>query len=170
MDPHSFFIRLQPVTASTASLVRAFAAAGLQDSPYAEPLLAAFDGALAGESDEYRAIAAWHHDAVVGLGVFGETAGAVGAGRIYLIAVDASVRERGVAAKLLEAVCSELAARGARFAMIELPGEPRFAPVRRLAERLGFRERGRLDDYHRDGVPLILLRRELVAAPTDPVS
>ncbi|MDQ4079336.1 MAG: GNAT family N-acetyltransferase [Gemmatimonadota bacterium] len=153
-----------------ASSVRAFATTTLDGSRYAEPLLAAVDGALAGDSDEYRAIAAWHDDAIVGLVVFGETAGALGAGRIYLIAVDASVRERGVAAQLVDAVCSELATRGARFAMIELPGEPHFAPLRRLAERKGFREQGRIDHYLREGVPLILLRRDLGPIRSGPIS
>ena len=156
---------LRPVTASTASPVRSFATAALSDSQYAEPLLTAVDGAIAGTGDEHRAIVAWHDDAIVGLIVFGQTAGALGAGRIYLIAVDASVRGRGVAAQLVNAVCSELAARNARFAMIELPGEPRFAQARRIAERMGFREEGRVDDYHREGVPLLLLRRDLVPDP-----
>jgi ribosomal protein S18 acetylase RimI-like enzyme len=170
MDPRPFSITLHPVTASTASPVRSFASVALGDWEYAEPLVAALDGALAGESDEYRGIVARHGDTIVGLIVFGETAGALGAGRIYLIAVGASARERGVAAQLVDAVCIELAGRGARFAMIELPGEPRFAPVRRLAERMGFREQGRIDDYLRDGVPLILLRRDLAPNRNDSAS
>lgn len=78
-----------PVTASMASSVSAFVTAVLNDSRYAEPLIATVDGALGGDRDEYRAIAAWHDDAIVGLVVFGATAGALGAGRVYLIAVDA---------------------------------------------------------------------------------
>ena len=170
MDPRAMPIALQPVTASAAASVRAFATAALSDSQYAEPLLAALDGALARENDEYRAIVAWHDNAIVGFIVYGETAGALGAGRIYLIAVDAGARERGVAAQLVDAVCNELAASGARLAMIELPGEPRFAPVRRLAERMGFRQQGRVDDYLRDGVPLILLRRDLAPTRSDSAS
>lgn len=161
MDPRSLPVTVRPVTASMAASVRAFAAAELHDARYAEPLLAAVDGTLAGNSDEYRAMVAGRDDGIVGLIVFGETAGALGAGRIVLIVVDASARERGVARQLVDAACSELAARGARFAMIELPGEPVFTPVRRVAVRMGFREEGRIDDYHADGVPLILLRRDL---------
>jgi ribosomal protein S18 acetylase RimI-like enzyme len=142
----------------------------LAGSEYAEPLLDVLDGALAHDSDEYRAIAAWHDDAIVGLIVFGETAGALGAGRISLIAVDASVRERGVGAQLVDAACNELTARGARFAMMELPGEPRFAPVCRLAVRMGFREHGRIDDYLREGVALLLLRRDFAPTRSDAAS
>ena len=168
--PSSVDPTLRPVTASTASLARAFATAALSDSRYAEPLLAALDGALPGGTDEYRAIAAWNGDALMGLIVFGETAGALGAGRIHLIVVEAGARERGVAARLIEAACDELAARGSRFAMMELPAEAPFAPVRRLAKRAGFREEGRIDDYLREGVPLLLLRRDLVPIRSDSAS
>jgi RimJ/RimL family protein N-acetyltransferase len=37
----------------------------------------------------------------------------------------------------------------------------RFASIRRLAERAGFREEGRIDDYVRDGRAFVLLRRDL---------
>lgn len=170
MDPRPMSVTMKPVTASTAASVRSVAAAALRDSQHAESLLAALDAALAGASDEHRAIVALHDGGVVGLIVFGETAGALGAGRISLVAVDASARDRGVAAQLVAAVCDDLAASGARFAMMELPGEPGFAPVHRLAVRMGFREQGRIDDYLRDGVPLILLRRDLAPTRSDAAS
>jgi ribosomal protein S18 acetylase RimI-like enzyme len=160
----------RPVTASAASAVRSFANAALSDTVYAETLLATLDKAIAGTSGEYRAIAAWHDDAIAGLIMFGTTAGAVGAGRIYLLTVDERTRGRGVATHLVDAACGELAAGGARFAMIELPGERRFAQLRRLAVRMGFREEGRIDDYEREGVPLLLLRRDLAQPRMDPAS
>jgi ribosomal protein S18 acetylase RimI-like enzyme len=168
--PSSIDPVLRPIAASVGSAARSFATAALRDADYAEPLLAALDHAIAGAGDEYRAIAAWHDDAIVGLIVFGITAGALGAGRIYLITVDANARGRGVAAQLVDAACGELAGGGTRFAMIELPGEPRFAHVRRLAVRMGFREEGRVDDYHREGVPLLLLRRDLLHTRNDSAS
>lgn len=35
---------------------------------------------------------------------------------------------------------------------------------------MGFREQGRIDDYLREGIPLILLRRDLVPTRSDPAS
>jgi ribosomal protein S18 acetylase RimI-like enzyme len=155
---------LEPVTAATASAVRSLAVAALSDSRYAEPLMAALDGAIAGISAEYRALAARRNDDIIGLVVFGYFAGVNGAGRIYLVVVDSSARERGIARRLVGAACEELAASGARFALMELPGEQQFATLRRLALGMGFREEGRLDDYHRDGVPILFLRRDLAPA------
>ena len=136
----------------------------LGDAPHAEPMLAALANALTRTSDEYRAIVARDGRTVLGVIVFGEVAGARGAGRIYLVAVNGAARRRGIARALVDAACRELSERRARFAMIELPAHTRLEDVRRLVERAGFREEGRMDDYVRDGVPLVFLRRELGAS------
>jgi ribosomal protein S18 acetylase RimI-like enzyme len=127
-------------------------------------MLAALANALIRPSDEYWAIVARDGRTVVGVVVFGEVAGARGAGRIYLVAVDGAARRRGVARALVDAACQELSQRQARFAMIELPAHARLTDVRRLIERAGFREEGRMDDYVRDGVPLLFLRREFAVS------
>jgi ribosomal protein S18 acetylase RimI-like enzyme len=136
----------------------------LADAPYGEPMLASLESALTRSTDEYQAIVVADASVLVGLIVFGETAGARGAGRIHLVAVDAKARRRGIAMDLINAACARFGEQGARFVMIELPVDPRLASVRRLAERAGFHEGGRIDDYVRDGVALVLLRRDLRAA------
>jgi ribosomal protein S18 acetylase RimI-like enzyme len=152
---------LRPLAARDYSAARALITSTLGDAPYAEALLAVLESTLARATDEYQAIVACDASALVGLIVFGETAGARGAGRIHLIAVDAIARRRGLATQLIDAACARLGERGGRLAMIEIPTERRLAGVRRLAERAGFHEAGRIDDYARDGVALVLLRREL---------
>ena len=152
---------LHHVVAPDSTAAHTLALTVLGDAPHAEPMLAALDSALMRVSDEYRAIVAREGSAVVGVIVFGEVAGARGAGRIYLVAVDAAARRRGIARALVDAACQELAERRARFVMIELPAHARLTDVRRLVERAGFREEGRMDDYVRDGVPLLFLRRAL---------
>jgi ribosomal protein S18 acetylase RimI-like enzyme len=152
---------VHPLTAPDSSAARALAISVLGDAPYAELLSAALESALAGATDEYEAIVARHGRALVGLAVFGETAGARGAGRIHLVAVDATARRRGIALDLIDAACKRLREQGARLVMIELPADPRLSIARRLAERAGFREEARMEDYLRDGVALILLRRDL---------
>jgi ribosomal protein S18 acetylase RimI-like enzyme len=163
MVPDRFVtVTLLPLAAPDSAAARALADTALGDAPYAEPLLASLDGALTAASDEYRAIVAHDEGALVGLVVFGETAGARGAGRIYVVVVDAAARRRGIATALLEAACHDLGARGARFVAIELPEDPHVERGRWLADRGGFREEARVSDYVREGVGLVFLRRDLV--------
>jgi ribosomal protein S18 acetylase RimI-like enzyme len=98
---------------------------------------------------------------IVGLTLFGEVAGSVGTGRVHLIAVTASARLHGVAIQLCDAALAELAARGARLAIAEVPDDPVVASGRALLTRCGFLEEARVADYYRDGVAMVVLRREL---------
>ena len=152
---------LHPLTEPDSSAGRALALSVLGDAPYASLLSSALESALAGATDEYQAIVARDGRALVGLVVFGETAGARGAGRIHLVAVDVTARRRGIALNLVDAACTRLREQSARFVMIELPADTRLSGARRLAERAGFHEEGRMEDYLRDGVALVLLRRDL---------
>ena len=133
----------------------------LADAPHGEPLLASLEAAIRSVSEEYRALVADEGDRLAGVIVFGEVAGARGAGRIYLLAVDASARGCGLGAALVHAAFTDLGAHGARFVVIELPEEPRLAPAVRLAARTGFFEEARVGDYVREGVGLLVLRRNL---------
>ena len=150
---------LRPLTARDAPAARALADAVLADAPCGEHHRLTLDSVLTSATGEYLALVAAEESALAGLIVFGETAGARGAGRIYFIAVDASSRRRGVATALAEAACRDLTERGARFVMIELPDDPHLAGARLVAEHAGFREQGRIADYLSDGVSLLLLRR-----------
>ena len=161
MVPHQVVTAtLRPLTSLDASAARVLADAVLGAAPYAEPFRAALDAALRCGSDEHRAIVAHDADVLVGLIVFGETAGAHGAGRIYFIAVDERARGRGVATTLLEAACRDLRERGARFVAIELPEDPHLVGGRAVAHRAGFYEEARVSDYMGPGVGLALLRRD----------
>ncbi|MGQ0715538.1 MAG: GNAT family N-acetyltransferase [Gemmatimonadaceae bacterium] len=154
-------ITVRAVTAPEASSLRSFAISLLGDSSYAEPLISTLESAIAREGDDYRALVADDAGALVGVIVFGETAGARGAGRISLVGVEPSRRRRGVATQLLQATCVALRDRGCRFVAVELPTDSRYAAARALVEGSGFREEGRIDDYLREGVALALLRRDL---------
>lgn len=157
-------VTLRPITPSDATPARALGDAVLADAPSADSILATLDAALRSPSDEHRVIVACDANTLVGLIVFGETAGAVGAGRVYFVAVDASVRRRGIATTLIDAACSELRSRGARFVGVELAEDPRLDAARALAERTGFRREGAVSDYVRDGIGLAFLRRDFGAA------
>ena len=158
-------IALQAVSAWDASSLRAFGISVLGDSPYPEPMLAALDAALGRESDEYRGIVASDDGALAGLIVFGAMPGALGTGRIHLVAVRPETRRRGIARDLIDAACAWLGERGGRLTMIELAADPWFEAAQQLARRTGFREEGRIDGYVRDGAALLLLRRDLQVLP-----
>jgi ribosomal protein S18 acetylase RimI-like enzyme len=130
---------------------------------FAEGMLASLDEALRSGSDEYRAVGAHDGNALIGFVVFGGIAGTLGAGRIYFVAVEANARRRGIATALMEAACTDLESRGSRFAVIELLEEPLLAAGLALAHRTGFREEGRVSEYVRAGVGLLLLRRDLAS-------
>jgi ribosomal protein S18 acetylase RimI-like enzyme len=79
------------------------------------------------------------------------------------VVVTAGARLQGVALALMEAVHRDLAARGARFVLAEVPDDAIGRPARELLDRCGYVEDSRVPDFFREGVPLLLLRRELPA-------
>lgn len=99
----------------------------------------------------------------VGLAVYGEFAGASGAGRIRGVAVSPLARRRGIGRALISEAVRDLTLSNARFVLVELPDEPdmRFCAV--LLEACGFREEARARDLVADGVAMRFLRRELQA-------
>ena len=99
---------------------------------------------------------------VVGVGIFGLVAGSQGAGTMYAAAVDRGARRRGIGRALVRAAADSLAARGARFVIVEVPDDP--AATARFVELLaasGFGETARVPDLYRDGVALAFWRRDL---------
>ncbi|MEJ7809604.1 MAG: GNAT family N-acetyltransferase [Gemmatimonadaceae bacterium] len=164
--PTSFEIR--PARPGDATAARSLLRDAFVGTPYLpralEMLEEALEEALGGTSREALAIvAAGAGGAVVGLAAYGETAGAVGAGRLHLIAVTASTRRRGVGARLVHAVARDLGESGARFIIAELPDDSRLAPGRELLLRCGFGEEARVPDFYADGVALAFFRRALGA-------
>ncbi len=61
----------------------------------------------------------------------------------------------------VRAALAELAERGARFVLAELPDDTPLAPIRELLHRCGFSEEARVPDYFADGVALTFLRCDL---------
>jgi ribosomal protein S18 acetylase RimI-like enzyme len=160
MVPGSVTTTLHPLATPDATAARELVLSVFADAPYGDLMMGALENALQRTTNEYQIIVASEDTEVAGVIVFGETPGACGAGCIHLIAVDGKARRHGVATALIDAACARLAEQGARFAMIELPADARLAPVRALAQRTGFLEEARVDDYVRDGIGLVFLRRD----------
>ncbi|HEU4563549.1 MAG TPA: GNAT family N-acetyltransferase [Gemmatimonadaceae bacterium] len=152
---------VRPPSAGDAAAGLALVTAAVDGTPYAPHLLDLAREALTGGSAESRALAAEHAGEMVGVVVFGEVAGAVGAGKVHLAVVTALARLRGVATLLLDAAVAEMAERGARLVIAELPDDPRVAPGAALMRSGGFAEEGRVPDFYADGIALVILVRRL---------
>jgi ribosomal protein S18 acetylase RimI-like enzyme len=152
------------VPVSPSLLARACAAVegALHDTHYLDGALDALRSAVAAPGDDGHALACVSDDALDGVIVFGLFGGASGAGRLHFVLVEQAARRTGTARALVDAALHALTASGARFALVELPDDPRELPgARDLFRALGFSEESRVDDFYRDGVGLSFLRREL---------
>ncbi len=140
----------------------AFIAHDAAGTPYVEVPRYFLRLALEGRTAESRGIVADRDGEMLGFALYGDVAGAVGTGRIHFIGVTASSRLNAVGVSLCDAAVDDLAACGARIVVAELPDDPLLVSGRALFARCGFTEVGRVPDYYRDGIALIILAR-----PTD---
>jgi GNAT superfamily N-acetyltransferase len=125
------------------------------------PLLSAVELAALNPSTEQCGLVAEVAGHLAAIAVYGEYAGAVGAGRLHLVAVDERHRRRGLGTLLIERIGTELESRSARFLLTELPDErPALADYFAFLRASGFVEESRVPDFYRDGVGLVLMRRE----------
>ena len=150
---------LRAATPADLRATRELLAGSIGQSPYAA-LAGCADDAVPG-GDECRALVADAGRDIIGVVVFGQVAGTIGAGKLHLVAVSTEARLKGAATELVRAALADLAARGARLVVAELADDPIFRPVRALLRRCGFVEEARIDDYYRDGVALIVLRHQI---------
>ena len=162
--PRPSSIKLRPLRRDDATGVHALVMEEINRSPYGGGPLAALDRALDGKGPEYQGIAAIEDARIVGVVIYGTTAGAEGAGRLYLVAIDQGTRMRGIATTLVEAAAHALGGEGARFVTVEIPDDPTLGAARSLLDRCGFRVEASVAEYVRAGVGLVILRRDLGAA------
>jgi ribosomal protein S18 acetylase RimI-like enzyme len=121
--------------------------------------------ALAGRSDESRAIVAVRDGTVIGCALYGSVAGAVGTTRIHFIVVASQDRRGGTGRALCAAVLGEASAHGTRSVIVEMPDEAPFRSGHALLEKCGFASVARVADYYRDGVALVVMHHAI--APVD---
>jgi len=111
---------------------------------------------------EYRACVGVRDGELVGLGIYGMIAGAVGTGILYGILVAPRSRRAGIGLRILDHIATELTAVRARTIVAEVPGEPSVVKYRALLISYGFMEETRIEDYYRDNVPQIISRFDLM--------
>jgi ribosomal protein S18 acetylase RimI-like enzyme len=154
-------IELRALLPDDAGPVRALVVGLVERSPYGVSPRAALEGTLLGRDPDYAGIIALDGEGIAGVVLYGAIAGADGAGRLNLVAIEHGQRMRGVATMLIEAAIDALRVQGKRFVTVELPDDPELAQSKSLLVRCGFRLEARVPDYFRDGVDLAILRRDL---------
>ena len=152
---------LRPLRESDLDAARGLLRAAVPVASALVPLLLVVESAATAPSTEQHGIVVDAAGGLAGMAVFGEYAGAAGAGRLHLVAVDQRHRRHGLGALLIERVCSELHARSARFILTELPDHrPALDDYFAFLRASGFVEESRVPDFYRDGVGLVMMRRE----------
>jgi ribosomal protein S18 acetylase RimI-like enzyme len=152
-----FSIRAPAVNEWAAA--RALFAAESTRHQYAERVAELMTAAANGSAEYQVAVAADPDGELVGAIVYGLTAGAAGAGALYGVAVTPPRRRTGAGRSLVRHAARELRARGARFALAELPDDPAMHDVLALLAADGFVEEARVADFYRDGVAQAFMRR-----------
>jgi ribosomal protein S18 acetylase RimI-like enzyme len=155
--------RLEVRAAREADLAAAIALLEweLPKNPWIERTAELVTGAVRKPGGELMACVAEREGEIVGFGVYGIVAGAIGTGMIHAILVAPRSRRAGIGLRILEYATADLASRRMRVIFAELPGDPYLVRYRALLLSYGFFEETRIDDYYRDGVPQIISRRDL---------
>lgn len=80
---------------------------------------------------------------------------------LYWIAVDPTVRGRGIGRALLSQVEAEIQARAGRLLLIETSGTPAYTAARRLYETCGYPCEAIVHDFYAPGDDLLIFSKHL---------
>ena len=154
-------LEVRPARDGDLAAVRALLEWELPKNPWLERTAELFSEAVIKPKGETQACVAVRDSEIVGFGVYGIVAGAIGTGNIHAILVAPRSRRAGIGLRILEYATADLASRRIRVIFAELPGDPYLVRYRALLLSYGFFEETRIDDYYRDGIPQIISRLDL---------
>jgi predicted N-acetyltransferase YhbS len=154
---------VRPLRPEDAGVLHEFALHDVGAAGYGSGPSSALAAALRGTDSESLGLVATVDDQPIGIVLYGLVAGAEGTGRLMLLSTRPDRRNAGVGGALLDTAGDALRQIGARFIVVELPGDRAFDTARRLLLRRGFSIEATVSGFHRDDVDLLILRRELVA-------
>lgn len=134
----------------------------LRETPYLEGALDALRSVAASLGADGRATGTMIEDHLESVIVFGFFGGANGAGRVQLTVIEPEARRVRIGWLLVEDAVAQLGEQGARFVLAELPDDPRALPgAREFLDSISFHEESRVENFYRDGVAQIFMRREI---------
>jgi ribosomal protein S18 acetylase RimI-like enzyme len=150
----------RPIGARDLEPARALLRTDLGGTPYLDRAMEILERAVDAADEEHRAIVAASEGALNGLALFGMIAGTVGTAEIHAMAVRPDA-PASVGPALVEEVIRAMRERRASVAIAEVPDDTSLATLARTLRESGFEEESRVEDYYRDGVDLIIFRRNL---------
>ena len=150
MEQRMYAIRPHDVAAA-----RALVSDQLSGTPYESRMLEQLDIAIGGDDPECRAMVAIAPDAeeVDGVLLYGTVAGARGVVKIHALAASTLEAARALAASVL----AQCTLPEGRMIIYEVPDDPLSHVTARAMRELGFEDEGRIADFVRDGVDLLIL-------------
>lgn len=157
--PGYFALAPRPISPEDAAGAHALLISRLGVTPYVDRAIEILNIAEHGGNEEHRAHVVARDGTVAGLALFGRVAGTEAGFRLHLLLVVSS--DGDVGERLLDSVIQAVLDSGGRFLVAEIADEPALTTTTHLLRRRGFEEEGRIPDYFRDGVPLLILRRTL---------
>ena len=140
-------LRVRALQAADADAARALVSRQFGATSYEARLLEQLELALSGDDPECRALVAG--DDVREIMLFGSIAGAEGVLKIHALAGDD--------VSSLRALVLDVMSTRARLVICELADDAPFAVTGQLLRGLGFEEEGRVADFFRDDVALVIL-------------
>lgn len=157
--PGYFALAPRPIASDDAAGAHQLLVRRLGVTPYVDRAVEILTLAERGDDPEHRAYVVARDKTVAGLALFGAVAGTEAGYRLHALVVES--REDDVGERLVAAVTEAVRAAHGRFLIAELADEPALATTILALRANGFAEVGRIPDYYRDGVPLVILRRDL---------
>ena len=158
--PGYFALAPRPIAAEDAAGAHQLLVSRLGVTPYVDRAVEILTSAERGDDEQNRAYVVARDGTVAGIALFGRIAGTEAGFRLHLLLVVSNEGDVGV--RLLESVNYAVLDNGGRFIVAEIAEEPALSATIVLLRHHDFDEVGRIPDYFRDGVPLLILRRDLL--------
>ncbi len=153
---------VRPATVTDLSAALALVGEEARKNPWIGRIPELFGSAVNGNrGSEYRAIVAEREGEIVGFAVYGMIAGTVGTGMLSAVLVGVRSRRAGIGTAVLRGAVNDLRTLSTRMIIAEVPKDVYLSRYRAFLNANLFFEEARIGDYYRDGVDMIISRRNL---------
>jgi len=146
--------------AGDAEPVRALVWSALGVTPYVDRVIELLEAAERGDPDS-QALLIERDGTVAALALFGAITGTANTWRLSAALIAPQLEIDDVGSVIMGAVVKRAREGGGRLLIAELPDDVALRRTLAVLQRTGFHEEGRVRDFYRDGVALVLLRRDL---------
>lgn len=118
-----------------------------------------------GRRSGYHFVAARKGRTLVGFSCFGPVPGTASRFDLYWIAVERTLRSKGVGRSLLQLTEARARSLGGRYLQVDTSGRAAYEPTRRFYEALGYQREAELGDFYGPGDPKVIYGKPLADDP-----